>query len=45
MYLPFDFTRDANLGYAFVNLETNDAVDSWLWAEISALLLTVGYTS
>jgi len=30
VYLPFDFNRDANLGYAFVNLETSDAVDA-LW--------------
>lgn len=26
MYLPFDFKRDANLGYAFVNLVSSEAV-------------------
>lgn len=30
MYLPFDFKRDANLGYAFVNLVSSEAVES-LW--------------
>ncbi|CAE7668280.1 ML3, partial [Symbiodinium pilosum] len=30
VYLPFDFTRDANLGYAFVNLESCEVVDA-LW--------------
>jgi len=30
VYMPFDFARDANLGYAFVNLQSTEAVDA-LW--------------
>lgn len=29
VYLPFDFNRDANLGYAFVNLTGADAVEAF----------------